>query len=243
MKKIFLGIVLGTIVLVPMAAKADVTVAEDGDFEASVSADLVTQYIWRGQELGDVSVQPGLSIGYKGLSLSAWGSASWQEKWSREVDFTLAYSVKGFTIGVTDYWFSKTGDGEDARYFTYATHSPYNSHVYEAHVGYDFGPLAIDWYTNFAGCDGYNHKGKRAYSSFVEVGVPFSGLGLDWQLVAGASPYCTSFYNANGFAVTEVALKAAKTVKLSDSIKFPVWLQLAANPRDSKMYFVAGVSL
>ena len=42
--------------------------------EASVGADLVSGYIWRGQNLGGVSVQPSLGISYKGLSLGAWGS-------------------------------------------------------------------------------------------------------------------------------------------------------------------------
>ncbi|MCC8117877.1 MAG: hypothetical protein LIP09_03895 [Bacteroidales bacterium] len=243
MKKIVLGVIIGAAALwLAPEAMAEVTVASEGDFEASVSADLVTSYVWRGQELGGFSVQPGVSIAYKGLSLSAWGSTSIEDKWNREVDFTLAYAVKGFTIGVTDYWFSRTGDGETARYFSYGAHNPYNSHVWEGHVGYDFGPLAIDWYTNFAGCDGVTHKGKRAYSSFVELTVPFSGLGLDWELKGGASPYCTSFYNANGFAVTEAALKAAKTVKLSEAITFPAWVQIAVNPRNSDIYLVAGVS-
>ena len=42
--------------------------------EASVGADLVSGYIWRGQDLGGVSVQPSLEISYKGFSLGAWGS-------------------------------------------------------------------------------------------------------------------------------------------------------------------------
>ena len=39
--------------------------------EASVGADLVSGYIWRGQDLGGVSNQPSLGISYKGLSLGA----------------------------------------------------------------------------------------------------------------------------------------------------------------------------
>ena len=35
--------------------------------EASVGADLVSGYIWRGQDLGGVSIQPSLGISYKGL--------------------------------------------------------------------------------------------------------------------------------------------------------------------------------
>ena len=42
--------------------------------EASAGADIVSSYIWRGTNCGGVSIQPNLSIGYKGLSLGAWGS-------------------------------------------------------------------------------------------------------------------------------------------------------------------------
>ena len=48
--------------------------AQEGKLEGSVSSDLVSQYLWRGQDLGSVSVQPSLGVSYKGFSLSAWGN-------------------------------------------------------------------------------------------------------------------------------------------------------------------------
>ena len=37
--------------------------------EATLGADIVSNYIWRGQDLGAAAIQPSLGIGYKGLSL------------------------------------------------------------------------------------------------------------------------------------------------------------------------------
>ena len=129
--------------------------------EGSVSADVVSRYVWRGQALGDAAVQPSASLSYKGLSLSAWGSYGFlNTEDTKEFDLTLSYTVGGFNVGVTDYWFSYYG--ADNKYFEYRAHD--TSHVWEANVGYDFGPLAIQWYTNFAGADGINKSGKRAYS-------------------------------------------------------------------------------
>ena len=48
--------------------------------EASAGADLVSGYIWRGQDLGGVSIQPTLSVSYKGFSLSAWGNSRYRKK-------------------------------------------------------------------------------------------------------------------------------------------------------------------
>ena len=72
--------------------------------EASLGVDLVNQYIWRGQDLGNVSLQPTLGASWKGLSLSAWGSVGiTRAEDTKELDLTLSYSTKGFTFGVTDY--------------------------------------------------------------------------------------------------------------------------------------------
>ena len=148
------------------AAVALPAVAEGQDkIEAPVGADLVSSYIWRGQELGDVSIQPSVSLSWKGLSLTAWGSASWDSEYAKEFDLTLGYAVKGFSVSVTDYSFSKgtnfkTGADISGKYFHFGSNS--TLHVYEAQVGYDFGFLAVNWYTNIGGNDGLKEDGKRA---------------------------------------------------------------------------------
>ena len=42
--------------------------------EAYVSADLVSNYIWRGQDLGAAAVQPTLGVAWKGFKLEAGGN-------------------------------------------------------------------------------------------------------------------------------------------------------------------------
>ena len=101
----------------------------------------------------------------QGFSLGAWGSAGIESADTKELDLTLGYSTGGFSISVTDYWFNG-GPG----YFHYGTH--HTSHVFEAQIGYDFGPLAVNWYTNFAGADGVNKDGDRAYSSYISLAAP-----------------------------------------------------------------------
>ena len=90
--------------------------------EVIIKADVVNHYIWRGQDLGHVSLQPTLGFDYKGLSLTAWGSVGLSDAQdTEEFDLTLAYSINGFNIGITDYWFSKGLDPE-GRYFKYDAH-------------------------------------------------------------------------------------------------------------------------
>ena len=132
------------IVLFAMGLVASATALAQETIETTLSGDIVSSYIWRGQDLGNVSLQPTLGISYKGLSLSAWGSVGLTEASdTKELDLTLSYTTGGLTIGVTDYWFNDGLDPEN-RYFKYDAHG--TNHVFEATVGYDFGPLSLGWY-------------------------------------------------------------------------------------------------
>lgn len=222
-----------------LAMIAPMMMSAQDEVETTIGADIVSQYIWRGQELGDVSLQPTLGIAYKGLSLTAWGSVGLSNKDNtKEFDLTAAYTTGGFHIGVTDYWFNTPNE----RYFAYSAHE--TSHVFEANVGYDFEIASLDWYTNFAGNDGVNKDGKRAYSSYFEANVPFKLAACEWTATIGAVPYATSFYgDANGFAVTNIGIKATKDIKVNDHFSIPIFAGITANPSTEKTFFIFGVSL
>ena len=240
MKKIVL---LAMGLVMSMTAIAQDEIESESKIETTISGDIVSSYIWRGQDLGNVSLQPTLGIGYKGLSLTAWGSVGLTNSDdTKEFDLTLAYTTGGFNIGITDYWFN-AGLDPDNRYFMYNAHS--TNHVFEANIGYDFGFASLQWYTNFAGNDGTNKSGKRAYSSYFEVNVPFKLATVDWTATAGAVPYATTFYNGwtSGFSVTNLALKATKDIKITDSFSIPIFGQVVANPRTQKAYLVLGFTL
>lgn len=224
-----------------MIMAAATTATAQNEVEATVSADVVNQYIWRGTECGETSLQPTVGLAYKGISLTAWGSTELGD-WggAKEFDLTLGYGIGGLNIGVTDYWFSSGGDPE-GRYFMYKSHS--TNHVFEANIGYDFGPVAVQWYTNFAGNDGVKGDGKRAYSSYVEVSAPFKLGGLDWTAAVGASPLESTLYGNGGFAVTNVALKATKDIRITPSFSVPVFAGVVANPNTEKAYLLCGFTL
>jgi len=229
------------IVILAMGLVLSSTALAQDRVETTIAADFVNEYIWRGLKSGDVSVQPTLGVGYKGLSLTAWGSYGLSNKDDvKELDLTLAYSTGGLNIGITDYWFSE-GLDPDARYFKYDAHG--TNHLFEANIGYDFGPVALQWYTNFAGNDGLNKSGKRAYSSYFEASVPFRLATVDWTATAGAVPFATTTYGTTGFAVTNLSVRAAKEIRVTDSFAIPIFGQIVANPCAQKAYLVFGFTL
>ena len=237
MKKVKRLWLMAIAVLMSTAATAQ----ESESVETAIAADVVNQYIWRGVDAGNVSLQPTLGVAYKGLSLTAWGSVGLSESSdTKEFDFTLGYTTGGLNVGITDYWFS-VGQDPDARYFKYDAHG--TNHVFEAFVGYDFGVVSAQWYTNFAGNDGVNKDGKRAYSSYFEVNAPFRLATCEWTATLGAVPYATTTYGTTGFAVTNIGLKATKDIKVTDTFSIPVFAGVIGNPCAQKAYLVFGFTL
>lgn len=224
-----------TMLVIGLVAMTGTLYAEGEDgVEASVGADVVSSYIWRGGKLDGAAIQPSISVGYKGLSLGAWGSASIVGSDYKEIDFTLSYAVGGFSAMVTDYWCAS----DEVDYFDYSDSTP---HTLEAGLAYDFEFLSIGWYTNFWGAMGAKENGDDAYSSYFEVIAPFKLGGLDWEAALGITPWENDFYGAEGFALVNLSLTATKELEF-EKFTLPVFAQLAANPTSKKMYMTVGVS-
>lgn len=208
--------------------------------EAHAGADIVSGYIWRGQDSGNVSIQPSVSLGYKGISLTAWGSVGFDKEDTKELDLTLGYEYQGFSISVTDYWY----DGGAGFFHFGATDT---NHTFEAQVGYDFDFLAVNWYTNIGGNDGLTTNGNRAYASYLSLTAPFRLGGLDWTAEIGATPWANSYYNtekggAGGFEVADVSISASKDIKITSHYALPISAKLTWNPATEGTYFVFGIS-
>jgi len=187
--------------------------------EASIGGDLVSKYIWRGMDLGGVSAQPYVSVAYKGLSLTAWGSIGFDSDDDKEVDLTLAYETGNVSLSITDYWYPEYS----------------GAHTFESPLGYDFGFLGVNWYTNFAGDD-------EEYASYFSLTAPFSLIGLDWEAEVGATPWGTDYYGTDGFSVCDLSLGASKEIKITDSYSTSIFAKATFNPTTEKFYATVGIS-
>lgn len=195
-----------------------VSMAQD-KVEASVGADVVSKYIWRGQDLGGVSIQPSVSVAYKGLSLTAWGSVGFDGDDDKEVDFTLAYETGNFSVSVTDYWYPEY----------------HRAHTFEAQVGYDFGILGVNWFTNFAGDD-------EEYASYFSLTAPFCLIGLDWEAEVGVTPWGSDYYGTDHFDVCDLSLGASKDIKITQSYSTSLFAKATFNPINEKFYMTVGIT-
>lgn len=219
----------------------------DHGFTITPAADIVSGYVWRGVHQTGASVQPSLAIGWKGLSLTAWGSTTLTSLVNtadfstlpKEFDITLGYEINGLKVAVTDYWWS----GEGAPYGHYT-----KSHFLEGTIGYSFGeslPLTLTWNTMF-GMDGdKDAEGDRYYSTYVEAAYDFQLKGVDLSASAGISPWTGIYHKegTEGFALSTVSLKASKAIKFSDSFSLPVFTQVIVAPNQDNVFLVFGINL
>ena len=236
----------------------EIELVPDNDFKAYVKADLVSHYMWRGIDMGGISIQPEAGISWKGLSLSAFGNAGFAKEDPQEFDLTLGYVYKGFNIGITDYW--ATGTDPQNRYFFYQDKE--TAHQFEANLGYTCKYGSIQAYTMFWGND-YKINGDRAYSTYVELSVPFRAGGLDWDARVGITPmesagYTTvltissiygdmsvlepHYFYGEGFTCNMASIRATKNLQYKN-LRLPIFAEIHTNPYLQKANFLVGINV
>lgn len=245
MKKISLPVVfIGLGAITSFSARADEPSTSSVSLE--VGADVVSSYIWRGQELGGFSVQPSMTLSFDKahLSLGVWASAELFERTSvlnmTEFDWSLTWNpIEPLTIALCDYFMSYAAG---PTYFGEWNFSSSSSHCLEAQLAYDFGPVALSWNTCLTGPDHSVDGGgklKRNYSTYVEASAPFTVAGVECSAAVGANLWKGEFTAAGneGFNVCNISLSAKKEVW-----KLPLTGQLVFNPQSDNAYFVVGLS-
>lgn len=227
----------GFIIALCSIACVPTTMLAQDKVEVSLGADVVNKYVWRGfDQASGASIQPSLGIAYKGLSLSAWGSTSITDLNPKEVDIALGYSIGGFGITVTDYWWS----GEGAKYGHYK-----NSHYFEGMLSYNFGesfPLQLSAATMFAGAD-KDTEDDQCYSTYFNAAYDIAcpaGITLTPSIGVTTRSYMYTGDKKSG--ITDISLKASKEVKVTNSFSIPLFAQFIVSPVMDKTYLVFGMS-
>lgn len=227
-------------------------ISAQDDLECSGEIDLVSKYIWRGTEQADISIQPEAEIAWKDLYFGVNANKSFSILDNEEVDLSLGYRAPfGMNIGICDYW--QTGVDANNLFFEYGKDK--TAHQLEGNIGYSHKRFSIQAYCIFYGND-YKLNGKQAYSTYVELAVPFKLAGLNWTATAGMTPmesagsktvtnygYHIDYFYADGPACVLASLRACKELDLSKDVKLPIFVELISNPYLQKLHFVGGIGV
>lgn len=202
---------------------------------ASIGADVVSRYVWRGVDFGEsMAVQPALTFAAGGLEFGAWGSYSISASGAsaNENDLWATYTVTGesglsVAVGITDYYFpspdadSGFGDGD--------------AHTLEMSLGFtgpETFPISL-------------FGGLLTESSvlYAEVGVPLEisgvGVGLHMGFVGGES----DFYGTDGAALVNLGVTVSQDLAITDTFAVPVSVAYILNPDQERAHLVFGFSI
>ena len=192
---------------------------------ASLGADMVSRYVWRGTDFGEsMSVQPALTLGFGGLEVGAWGSYSISRSGAgaNENDLWATYTVAtsngaSFSFGFTDYYFP--GPGADGFFVT-------DGHTLElsaAFSGPESFPISL-----YAGRMSRNDPDNSLY---LEASVPVSSFeGVDMSLTAGMVAGKSDFYGTSGTTFVNLGVSAAKDLVITESFSLPLSVSYILNP-------------
>lgn len=234
---------LTTIALIAITAASTVA-QEKTTFEPKVTADLVSNYIWRGvKSSGTPNFQPTLAVVKGGFEAGVWASTDFVGGYL-EVDPYLAYTIDSkFKIMFTDYnWNLIPGQISYKNYFEFD--KDLTGHVVEASVGFlgtEKLPLSVMVNTFIYGADKKaSDPTENQYSTYIECNYNFK----KWTLIAAFTPtdgYYGDGYGAyEGFSVCNIGASATRKIKLSDDFELPLKSTLIINPQAEDIFLVFG---
>lgn len=200
----------------------------------SANVDLVSHYIWRGQDYGHTpSIQPGLSATWKDFTLGYWGAYRIAGSGDHEVDFYLEKTIGPVTFSVWDYW--SFNDTTSNKFFDYNAKT--TSHLLEAQVLLSGGEkLPFNLLGSY-----FFHGSDATKSMYLELQYLHSFGSFDTQTFAGFQPK-GEFY-APKAAFVNVGCSVTKSIKVAKSWSIPLSLSFIVNPDSKKAYLVAGITL
>lgn len=191
-------------------------------FAQSISVDVVSNYIWRGADLGGFSIQPSISKDLGPIEVGVWSSYTLDgTSAGAELDLYVSGSIGSFDVAVTNYSYPGAAGYEGAFEFEGGPQTGL-----EASVGTSFGDFSI--------LGAYFLDGEDAY---VEVGYPLGGF--DVAIGAGDNAYSSD----GEFALVNVSLSSSKDIKISEDFSLPLSGSLIYNPDVDIMYVAFGISL
>lgn len=204
---------------------------EEEESPWSTGLDIYSSYIWRGTKFGSgPAFQPSVSYSTGGFEIGAWGSVSASTDEAFEMDLYASYSIGGFSIGLTDYYFG--GD-----WMEYKT-----MHYLEPSLSFGVGGFSIAGYYMFlAGSDATEDEPATDFGSsgdmFFQAGYSFKHVDL--ALGAGDGQYTDN----GDFKVCVISVGTSKEIKITDNFSLPVSGAVILNPSTGGFFITAGISL
>jgi hypothetical protein len=209
----------------------------------NIGVNLMSRYVWRGLDFGaSPSIQPYIEYANKsGFTIGSWGAVSTRGNYS-EVDLYAKYTLKGFSLIGTDYFFPTDGIPTSTSLEFYKYKKGQTGHLIEGSLQYKGGdnfPISLLVGTILHGAD-LDVNGKQHFSTYAKLGYTVKCCGNKFDTFIGMTP--TQGLYGSSFGVVNLGLAAYKAIKISDKFDLPLKASLITNPQTSNIFLVVGIT-
>lgn len=218
--------------LLLISTTTTIALAQSDKLETEFELMIFNRHIWRGAQLGDSpAIEPSLTLSKNGFSFNLWAAHTINNSYS-EIDLIPSYTFNNTTFTVFDYY--NPVPGEKNSFFNFSEGE--NRHSIELAINYEANPklpVNLMWGTFIFG-DKNPLTNRPYYSSYGELGVPFSLAGINFEPSIGMSPF--KGYYAQNAAIVHTALFARKEIKLSERWILPIQASGIYNPYSNRFF-------
>ncbi len=191
------------------------------------ATDFANAYTRRGPYNAGASVQPDLSLTASEFWFGAWGSTDL----GGNIDLTASYSMKGFSVVISNYRSDEEGVNHYFYYTEENTSHPWeDTRIYQLSI--EKSPLILSWNTIFSDAD-FDADKERGCSTYIQFNDPFIVSPVEMNTVLGVVPRNSSSVlsnNSKSFNVWNVVIGGQCTMQTSNSFSIPVFLRSIFNP-------------
>jgi hypothetical protein len=201
----------------------------------TVSADVVSNYLWRGSSLAGPSIQPSTYFDYEkgdwAVSLGAWGTKSFLKDDYNEWDLSIEATWRNITLSLANYS-EYYGAELDDNYIDLGVSLTLSENI----------PITFSWYSIINQYDNAalipsGYRWNKAFPSYFEVAYDFSVSVVDFTIAAGMLPFVTGYYENEDFGICNLSLNAGHEFELNDSSVLPISAQFVYNPMERAFFW------
>lgn len=241
-----------SLILIVLSSSFSVFSQEDSskcDVNLNIGSDIMSRYVWRGTDYGNSpSIQPTLSATVKNFEIGYWGAIA-TNSFYKEIDLYAKYTVKNFSLILTDYYIPYANGldaSPDNRYFIFDDKK--TAHTIETALQYKGGDKCPLWILAGAFVYGNDKRwgydaakdttDKTYYSTYIELGYSFKVKDNSADVFLGFTPQAGAYGNTMG--VINMGVTGYRKIKISNDFELPVKGSLVFNPQSQNVYLLFG---
>jgi hypothetical protein len=201
--------------------------------------DLFNRHYWRGFVLGNSpAIEPQVTFSFNRFSFNLWAAQTFNDSYS-EIDLIPSYTAGNYEISFLEYY--NPLPGIENRFFNFSKDE--NRHSGEIMVAYNGeGKIPFRWMAaTFLYGDRHQITDKHMFSTYIEIGYPFTIAGAEADISLGLSPW-ESFYS-DRLALIHAGFSIEDQITVGQGASIPLKFSLFANPSTSEAWVIFSIGL